>query len=150
MSIIILIFRNTPWPHPSVIADKFNRVFLLFISTLLFSGALAGTALSTKFWHLVVFRILLGVGWGFKWFHFPVSKFPKVWHPWPQGEWVQPISGRDDLRHIPSAQTRQGHELLQLRNVFGLRTLLRGWNLCHCRRPFWNGRRIAKCRVYFP
>ncbi|OXA52097.1 putative metabolite transport protein HI_1104 [Folsomia candida] len=43
-------------------ADKFNRVWLLFLTTVIFSSALAATSLATSFWHLVIFRILLGIG----------------------------------------------------------------------------------------
>jgi MFS family permease len=45
-----------------IAADKYNRVVLLSIAAFLFSSALALTALSTTFWHLVFFRALLGVG----------------------------------------------------------------------------------------
>jgi MFS family permease len=45
-----------------VAADRFNRVHLLTVSTLIFSVALACTALATTFWHLVLCRVLLGIG----------------------------------------------------------------------------------------
>ncbi|CAL8091732.1 unnamed protein product [Orchesella dallaii] len=45
-----------------ILADKYDRVYILFSSSLLFSLALVFTAVSTKFWHLVVFRMMLAVG----------------------------------------------------------------------------------------
>ncbi|ODM94927.1 Protein spinster 2, partial [Orchesella cincta] len=45
-----------------ILADKYDRVYILFSSSLLFSLALVFTSVSTRFWHLVVFRMMLAVG----------------------------------------------------------------------------------------
>ncbi len=43
-------------------ADKFNRVYFLSGATLIFSAAIMGTAFSTRYWHVLLFRMALGVG----------------------------------------------------------------------------------------
>lgn len=45
-----------------ILADKYDRVNILFSSSILFSLALVFTSVATKFWHLVVLRMLLAAG----------------------------------------------------------------------------------------
>ncbi|XP_035709150.1 uncharacterized protein LOC118436091 isoform X2 [Folsomia candida] len=43
-------------------ADKFNRVKFLTVAALIFSAAISGTSFATKYWHVLLFRMALGVG----------------------------------------------------------------------------------------
>jgi len=45
-----------------ILADKFDRVYILFSSAMVFSMALIMTSVSTKFWHLVALRMVLAAG----------------------------------------------------------------------------------------
>lgn len=45
-----------------VLADKYDRVYILFSSSMVFSMALILTSVSTKFWHLVALRMVLAAG----------------------------------------------------------------------------------------
>lgn len=45
-----------------MLADKFDRINILFGASILFSLALMFTAVSTKFWHLIVLRMMLAAG----------------------------------------------------------------------------------------
>ncbi|ODM92134.1 Protein spinster 1 [Orchesella cincta] len=45
-----------------IAGDKTNRVYLLFAATLLFSISTACTGLCQKFWHVIVCRVVQGVG----------------------------------------------------------------------------------------
>lgn len=44
-------------------ADKFNRVKFLTVAALIFSAAISGTSFATKYWHVLLFRMALGVGY---------------------------------------------------------------------------------------
>jgi len=46
------------------LADKYNRVKFLSLSTLMFSVSIAATAFATKYWHVVLFRMALAAGYG--------------------------------------------------------------------------------------
>lgn len=44
------------------LADKFNRVYFLSVAALMFSAAIMGTSFATQYWHVLLFRMALGVG----------------------------------------------------------------------------------------
>jgi MFS family permease len=50
-----------------VVADRFGRTRALMATIILFSFASLGAATSTAFWHLLVWRAILGLGMGGEW-----------------------------------------------------------------------------------
>jgi MFS family permease len=57
-------------PFAGAIGDRFNRKFLILAGLIFWSLITIATALSTKYWHLVLFRALEGLG---ETFYFPAS-----------------------------------------------------------------------------
>ncbi|HEX7154807.1 MAG TPA: MFS transporter [Thermoanaerobaculia bacterium] len=49
------------------LADRIGRVRAMTLSILLYSGATAGLATSTELWHIIAWRILVGLGMGGEW-----------------------------------------------------------------------------------
>ncbi|HEX9985275.1 MAG TPA: MFS transporter [Thermoanaerobaculia bacterium] len=49
------------------LADRIGRVRAMTFSILLYSGATAGLATSTALWHIIAWRILVGLGMGGEW-----------------------------------------------------------------------------------
>ncbi|CAG7823077.1 unnamed protein product [Allacma fusca] len=57
--ILVFTVSGIVW---GLVADRFNRVRLLTMAALMFSASLVGAAFATKYWHLILSRMLLAAG----------------------------------------------------------------------------------------